>query len=206
MATRIGAVLCLLLVSLWLTPSMLCAADEPNPAAQSGHQIAVLDYDQLLQNSKRYKKELDKLKAGTAVTETELKKTYDQIHKLQEQLKTIVPSSPEFRKREEEITLKEHELQARIKIERKKFEEQRVQLEASILRDIDTITKQVAIAHNIALVLNVSTNRPPLNNQEEVTRLRQQNVVYFNPGIDLTQIVQNKLNEAFPEKPKAEKK
>jgi Skp family chaperone for outer membrane proteins len=202
MHTRLRGVFVFVLALGLLTPTVQ-AADEPQPASPPGHLVAVLDYDAALQNSRRYKQELEKLKASTAAAENELKRMHEQVNKLEQVLKTLPPSSPDYRKREEEVTFKQHELQARIKIERKKFEEERVQVEASILKDIDAITKQVAVANKIALVLNVSTRKLPLNSQEEVQRLRQQSIVYYNPSLDLTPLVQRKLDELLVEKNQA---
>ncbi len=202
MSWRISAGLSLLAAVVFYASTAPRAADEPKPSPP-GHLVALMDYDHAFQNSLRYKTELDQLKAGTAKVENELKAFHDSVHKLEEELKALQPGSPDFIKKQEAATLKQHELQARIKIERTKFEQQRVKLETALLKEIDQITKQVAVANNIALVLNQDTREQPLRDLEATQQHRQRRVVYHNAGLDITAIVLSKLNDSYNEKANA---
>ena len=199
MSWRISASLSLLAAVFFCAPAAPRAADEPKPSPP-GYLVAILDYEHAFQNSRHYKTELDQLKAGTAKVENELKAFHDSVHKLEEELKALQPGSPDFMKKQEEATLKQHELQARIKIERTKFEQQRVKLETTVLKDIDRITQQIAVENDIALVLNHNTREQPLRDLEATQQHRQRRVVYHNPGLDITQLVTRKLNEGYNEK------
>lgn len=202
MSWRISAGLSLLAGILLCASTSPRAADEPKPS-QPGHLVAILDYDHVFQNSRRYKTDLEQLKAGTAKVENELKAFHESVHKLEEELKALQPGSADFIKKQAEATLKQHELQARIQIERTKYEQQRVKLETTVLKEIDIITKQVAAANDIALVLNQDTREQPLRDLEATQQHRQRRVVYHNAGLDITAIVLSKLNENNNEQTKA---
>lgn len=201
MSRHFSASLNLLAAIIFCTSASTHAADDPKPA-EPGHLVAILDYDEVFKNSLRYKKELEKLKASTVKAENEHKTRNEVLHKLEETLKIHAPGSPDFLKVQEEATLKKHELQAWIQIERTKFEAKRVQLEAAVMKEIDDITKQISIENNIAMVTNVSTRRLQFHDLESTERHRQRPVVFFNTGLDLTQLVLTKLNNIYSEEAK----
>lgn len=196
-----------LVVSLSLLSAIvICCTSSPRAEEgklpQQGHLVAILDYDNVLQNSLRYKTDLEKLKSDTWKVESEFKTQSEKVRQLEEAIKGLQPGSPDFVKHRDEATYKKHELQARIQLERTKYEEQRVQLEAAVMKQIDNITQQISVENNIAMVTNVATRQPQFHDLESTERHRQRPVVYFNPGLDLTNLVLTKMNNAFNEEAK----
>jgi hypothetical protein len=58
-----------------------------------------------------------------------------------------------------------------------------------MMREIDDIIKEICLANNIALVTNVDTRQARITDLESAERHRQRRVLYYNPGLDITNLV-----------------
>jgi len=198
MSQRILAILILLSAIVFMVSSSPRAADDAKPE-QKGHLVAIVDCEQVFQNSYRYKTALEKLSAENLKIESDMKTRNETLRKIEEELKSLQPGSPDFNKRQEEATLLKHELQARIQIQRAKYEQKRVTIEVTMMQEIDHIIEEICRANDIAMVTNVDTRQQRFTDLESAERHRQRRVMYYNPGLDITNLVLRKTNDAFQE-------
>jgi Skp family chaperone for outer membrane proteins len=180
------------LLALALTLGLIAPAVAQQAA---GHQIAIVDMGTIFQNCVRYKNAIETMKTQTTQLETGFKNDYETMKKMAEEMKALQPGSPDFRKRETEIGKLEIDFKFRQAQARKDFEERINSVQFSLYREIDAVVKQIAVANNIALVFRHNTTAPNGNDPQQVLRAINQSVVYYNPGLDITNLVLSKLNE-----------
>lgn len=180
------------LLALALTVGMIAPAVAQQPG---GHQIAIVDMGEIFQKCVRYKQAIDSMKAETTALENKFKVDYETMKKMAEELKALQPGSPDFRRRESELGKAELDFKFRQAQARKDFEERINSVQFGLYSEIDKVVKQIAVANNIALVMRHNTTPVQGNDPQQVLRAINNTVVYYNPGLDITQIVLAKLNE-----------
>lgn len=180
------------LLVLALTTGMIAPAVAQTSA---GHQLAIVDMGEIFTKCVRYKATIEGMKTETLALEGRFKGDYENMKKMAEEMKTLQPGSPDFRKREAELGKLELDFKFRQAQARKDFEERINSVQFSLYREIDAVVKQIAVANNIALVMRHNTTPPNGNDPQQVLRAINQAVVYYNPGLDITNLVLSKLNE-----------
>lgn len=115
---------------------------------------------------------------------------------LQEELK---PGTDEFRNRRKEIALMEAELQWFMETEGQKVERGLAESLRSIYNDIQATAREIAEEKKIDVVL--AADQLPPDTPDSPQQVRQhillQKVLYWSPGVDLTQDVIARLNAKY---------
>ncbi len=115
---------------------------------------------------------------------------------LQEELK---PGTDEYRARRKQIAMMEAELQWFIESEGQRVERGLAESLRGIYGDIQTAVREVAQEKGIEVVL--ASDQMPAEAPESPTQVRQhiilQKVLYWSPGLDLTEEVIAKLNTRY---------
>jgi Skp family chaperone for outer membrane proteins len=181
------------LLALALTTGLIAPAVAQTPSA--GHQIAIVDMGEIFTKCLRYKATIEGMKTQTVALEGQFKADYETMKKMAEELKALQPGSPDFRKRESELGKLELDFKFRQAQARKDFEDRINGVQFQLYNEIDAIVKQIAVANNIALVFRHNTSKVVGSDPQQVLRAINQSVVYYNPGLDITNLVLSKLNE-----------
>lgn len=115
---------------------------------------------------------------------------------LQEELK---PGTDEFRARRKQIALMEAELQWFVESEGQKVEKGLADSLRGIFGDIQSAVREVAQEKGVDIVL--ASDQLPADTPDSPTQVRQhillQKVLYWTPGLDLTQDVIARLNARY---------
>ena len=115
---------------------------------------------------------------------------------LQEELK---PGTDEFRARRKQVALMEAELQWFVESEGQKVEKGLAESLRGIFGDIQTAVREVAQEKGVEIVL--ASDQLPAETPDSPTQVRQhillQKVLFWAPGLDLTEDVITKLNARY---------
>jgi len=115
---------------------------------------------------------------------------------LQEELK---PGTDEYRARRKQVALMEAELQWFVESEGQKVEKGLADSLRSIFDDIHAAVREVAQEKGVEIVL--ASDQLPADSPDSPTQVRQhillQKVLYWTPGLDLTEDVIAKLNARY---------
>ena len=115
---------------------------------------------------------------------------------LQEELK---PGTDEFRARRKQIALMEAELQWFVESEGQKVERSLADSLRSIFSDIQAVVREVAQEKGVDIVM--ACDQMPAETPDSPTQVRQhillQKVLFWVPGLDLTEDVVTKLNAGY---------
>ena len=115
---------------------------------------------------------------------------------LQEELK---PGTDEFRARRKQVALMEAELQWFVESEGQKVEKGLADSLRSIFDDIHAAVREVAQEKGVEIVL--ASDQLPAETPDSPTQVRQhillQKVLFWTPGVDLTEDVITKLNARY---------
>src|SRR3972149_2568380 len=115
---------------------------------------------------------------------------------LQEELK---PGTDEFRARRKQVVLMEAELQWFVESEGQKVEKGLAESLRSIFTDIHNAVREIAQEKGVDVVL--AADQLPAETPDSPTQVRQhillQKVLFWNPGVDLTDEVVSRLNVRY---------
>jgi len=153
--------------------------------------------------SEKYKKtgdlesQFDALRKRLGAERDALKDKIDKANRsLQEELK---PGTEEFRQRVKDIAIMEAELKWFIESESQKVERGLAESLRGIFTDIHAVVREVAEEKGIDVVLaadNLPTDAPDSPNQVRQHILLQK-VLYWKPGVDITDVVIERLNARY---------
>ncbi|HLA85307.1 MAG TPA: OmpH family outer membrane protein [Thermoguttaceae bacterium] len=174
---------------------------QPGPAAQPAAQppmgapVGLVDIGHILERSSRIKSEQEAMKARMKEVDNALMQEQDAIRKLQEQLREFNSGTNEYKQREAEIATRFSQLQVNAKLERKRFDEQRAQLLYKAYKEIEQEVQAVAAQRGFVMVLRFTGADVPQDNLEAVYMFAGKPVVWFNPGLNITDEVLQRLEQ-----------
>lgn len=115
---------------------------------------------------------------------------------LQEEFK---PRTQEFRQRAKQLAMLEAEMQWLVETQGRQVETELAASLRSIFADIQSVIRAVAQERNIDVVLAADQlpPEPPVTTSQARQQVVLQKVLYWRPGVDLTDIVVARLNAEF---------
>ncbi|MES1213028.1 MAG: OmpH family outer membrane protein [Singulisphaera sp.] len=171
-------------------------------AAQHGGgaagSVALIDLPYVLKNHGGFNQRLEELRREAEGAENDLKAKRDAIQKLMVQLDDLNRGSPDFKKLEEEITKRQASLSVDVNITKKKFQEAEAKLYYEVYQAILAEVRYYAEANRITLVLKFNGDEANKDNPEEIMREMQKMVLYYNPAIDITPIILDRMKGQQP--------
>jgi Skp family chaperone for outer membrane proteins len=177
-------------------------AAAPAAAASSGAlpganaPVAVVDVTYILDNYARLKHETEAFKKDMENAEASLKKERDAIAKMAEVLKSLKPGTPDFKKKEEEITKADSDWKLKVNRQKGDFAERDAK---NFLRAYQELSQQVKVyaeRNNISLVLRFNGARPDPANPQAVQMELSKMVMYYDKSVDITDPILAEMNRA----------
>lgn len=164
-----------------------------------GGSVAVCDIEQLFKN---YQKAIDRTKEMNKQQQAiggEVNRRQQEIKEIEEELKTgLTPDSDQYVKRLKEKLSKQFELEAWVKYQQAAalVEHRRTtrELHAEILKMVGVVAR--SRGYRIVLIRE-STELTAENTSEMIAQIRDQKVLYHDPGIDITGETLVRLNQAY---------
>ncbi|HVU85740.1 MAG TPA: OmpH family outer membrane protein [Pirellulales bacterium] len=171
-------------------------------AAQHGGAVpggvALIDLPYVLKNHGGFNHRLEELRREAEGAENALKIKRDEIQKLMVQLDDLNRGSPDFKKLEEEITKRQAGLSVDVNITKKKFQEAEAKIYYEVYQSILAEVRYYAEANRITLVLKFNGDEANKDNPEEIMREMQKMVLYYNPVVDITPIILDRMKAQQP--------
>jgi Skp family chaperone for outer membrane proteins len=200
-ATVMAATVCGFLAG---SPAALAQGQVQPAPALSGHRIAVVDVSVVFKQHQRFLAKTESFKKQVEAAEAGLKKEYEQINALSEQLKGRDPGSPDFKELEQRVVRAKAEWQLKGQTQRRDLMEVEGRIYFDTYRELDDAVKRFAMQHNISLVLRYASD--PVDDpsdRNEIVKGINKSVVYVDPALDITRWILEDLNRSVSAAPNA---
>jgi len=166
------------------------AVSQPNQAASAGanatrYGLAVVDVSYVFKNHQRFNASMEKMKADVEAAETALRNERQEIAKMEEALQQFQPGSPDYKRRDEQVTEAKAAFNLKATKQRKDFLEREAKIYYQAYLEVNDAVKYHAQRTNLGLVLRFNGDPVDPNVREDVLRAINKPVVFQN-GIDIT--------------------
>ncbi len=155
--------------------------------------VALVDFERLMTNYVRSKYVRDQIRKDKEAAEQQIRKESAEMEKEKDKLKEYKPGRPEFKQLEEQIAQRISELNVRIKIQQRDFQEREQRAFYQLYTEITEEVKRYADAKGILLVMPYSSEPVDPNVPESMQRALSKSFVYLN-GPDISEPILQELN------------
>ncbi len=157
--------------------------------------IAVVDIGHILQNHPTMKGQMEQIKTQMEAADKEMASRRDAILKQMEQLREqYTEGTPEYEAAEKRIAEQDTEFRLQLIKEKKRFEEMQAMVVYKVHTDITNLVKAASQSWGTQVVLRVNRQAMDPKKPETVQLVMSQDVIFFNPSVDLTDWVLGQLN------------
>lgn len=164
-------------------------------AAATKVSIAVVDVGHILQNHPTMKGQMEQIKTKMETADKMMADKRDQILKQMEELRAqFNEGTPEYDAKEKQIAEQDTEFRLQLIKEKKRFEEMQAMVVYKVHTDITNLVKAASQAWGTQVVLRVNRQAMDPKKPETVQMVMSQDVIFFNPSVDLTDWVLGQLN------------
>jgi len=169
--------------------------------APNAQNIAVIDISQILKKDTKFNQQLAAMKVEATAVEKEIRDGAAQIQSMQNQQKTFAPGSPDYQRLDTDIAKATADLQLKKNLKQKEFIERQSKMLYNTYREIQDAVKEFSARYNIGLVVQYESSPIDSANPEAILAGAHRNVVYVNPGLDITGDILAMLNRSNPVPP-----
>jgi Skp family chaperone for outer membrane proteins len=162
-------------------------------AATAPTLTAVVDINYLFANHARFKEQMKQLKADVDAFEKGVNEQRQAMMEQKKKLDTFNPQSREYKQIEESIARQLSEIQVRAQLKRKEIVEREARHYYEAYSQIQAAVRQIADAHNIALVIRYDSSEIDPQDRDSVIKGVNQSVI-FQRNLDITQLVLQQIN------------
>jgi Skp family chaperone for outer membrane proteins len=158
--------------------------------------VGVIDVGYILQNHPTLKNKMESIKAAMEAADKEMQEKRERIVKAMEQLKErFNEGTPDYDRAEKDIADQDTKFRLELVKKRKEFESQQALVLAEVHSQITTLLEYVSKNYGFQVVLQVSRQTVDAKKPETLDMAMSQNVLYFNPGTDVTEFVLGQLQK-----------
>jgi Skp family chaperone for outer membrane proteins len=172
-------------------PTAPMMSAQPRP---TGNGIALLDVSSIFKNHGRFKAMMSEMEADVKRAEEQMKQERDTIRALSERLKEFRAGSPEYKQLEEQVAKRQSDLSVQVALQRKEFLQRESRIYHIVYQEIEQEVAYVAQQNGIAVVLRYSAEEADGSEPNAVLRDINKQVVWSAPGLDITQMILDRLN------------
>jgi Skp family chaperone for outer membrane proteins len=155
--------------------------------------VALVDFDRLLMNYVRSKYIRDQIRKDREAAETQIRNESKEVEKEKEKLREFKPGTPQFKAMEEQLAQKVNEINFRVKVLQRDFQEREQKALYQLYTEITEEVKRFADAKGIVLIMPYSSEPVDPNVPETMQRQMNKSFVYLN-GPDVTEPILQELN------------
>ncbi|MEX2138925.1 MAG: OmpH family outer membrane protein [Pirellulales bacterium] len=175
------------------------SAQAQGGAVPAGHKIAVVDVSIVFKQHQRFLARTEMFKKQVQAAEAALKKEYEVINALAQQLEGRTPGSPDYKTMEQRVARDKVDWQLRGQTQRKELMEEEGRIYFQTYRELDDAVKRFAMHNGIALVLRFASDvvdNP--DDRNEIVKGINKSVVYVHPDLNITHLILQELNRSGP--------
>jgi len=162
-------------------------------APAGGVPVALLDVSRIFQEHARFKQMREAMMADVQMAEANAKAEGEAIKGLMEQLRGVPSGSPEYKAMDEQIAVRQGNLEARVRLQRKEFVQREAKIYHYVYLEVLQEVHYYAQTNRIAMVLRFSGEQIDPENPESVIKGINKPVVWYNPQFDITNAILQKL-------------
>lgn len=162
--------------------------------AASGHRIAVVDVAFIFKNHPEIKKQVAAVQKDLENYDTQLKAKRDELKQAAAQLQTLDPSSADYATKAERVASMESKLRINMDTKRRQLQDAEAKIYYENYKVIAAGVAYFADTYNINLVLRYNSDEMDAKKGESVIRSVMKNIVYHDPGVDMTKGIMQYLD------------
>jgi len=174
-------------------PPSGAAAGPSAPAAAAGTSVAVIDVAYIFKNHARFNQSMNDMKRDIEAFDAHMQEESKKLQKKQEEMTSFGPSSPQFKKLDEELAKMKSDFQIAVQSKKRDFLEQEAKVYYNIYREVEEAVVVFAQRHGIRLVLRFTGDEMKADDRASVLQGVNKPVVYQD-HLDITMDILNKLN------------
>jgi Skp family chaperone for outer membrane proteins len=159
-----------------------------------GTSVALIDIGYIFKSHIRFKNSMDSLGKDIRATEDTLNKERTVIQKMMERLKDYKPGTPDYKHLEEDIAQKQADFQVKAQIQKREFVEREGALYFKTIQEINEQVKYFSEKNGIGLVMKFNGDATDPNDRDSVMRELNKPVMYYSPGIVISDAILAELN------------
>lgn len=183
-------------ISSTMTVVALVALCTPIAQAQKSGApvpIVVVDLSKVFEQHPTFKAEMERIKTSVKTAEAGFQNQGEQIKAAVARLKTLQPSSSDFKQLEADTARRQGQVQADMALKRKEFLEQEAQAYYNTYQQVKQEIKVFAESNRIGLVLRYSSEQIDPSNRQSVMQGVNQPIVYNQGGLDITKYIVDRI-------------
>jgi Skp family chaperone for outer membrane proteins len=167
-------------------------APAPAPSA-GGTSVAVIDVAYIFKNHVRFNQQMEQMKNDISGFDAQMQEESKKLQKKQEEMQAFGPSSPQFKKLDEELAKMKSDFQIAVQSKKRDFLEQEAKVYYQIYREVEESVAQFAQRNGIRLVLRFTGDEMKPDDRASVLQGVNKPVVY-QYQLDITLAILEKLN------------
>ena len=171
------------------------------PVSANGQNLAVIDVGLVFEKHVRFKQQMDALKVDIEQADKGFKAQADDMNRGIEQLKTLKPDDPDYRRRETELAKQRVDFESAKQAKNKEIMDRQSKIYLRTYQEVEDAVKQISVRYNIALVIRFNSKPIDSNDPQEILRGIQRPLVYVDTRYDMTGAVTDSLNRSAPTGP-----
>ena len=169
------------------------AAPAPSGSAAAGTSVAVIDVAYIFKNHARFNAEMKQMQNDIAAFDGVMQEKNKQLQKKAEEMQSFAPTSPQFKKADEDLAHLKSNFQIEIQAKKREFLEQEAKVYYNIYREVEESVAQFAQRNGIRLVLRFTGDEMKADDRASVLQGVNKPVVYQSQ-LDITLAILNTLN------------
>lgn len=173
-------------------------ARQPVRPAYSGSPIALVDVSYIFEHHRRFKANMDLMKADVKRAETEVVEARKRMMGYVGQLKQLKPGSLEYKSLEKTIAEDQTAIALSVKQQRDDFLQHEAKIFHQTYQEVVYEVDYFAKSNGIALVLRFNGGKANMDIPESVLRHINKPVVWYAQDRDITKFVLDRLNGTSP--------
>jgi len=185
-----------LLLALVATVVLFSLASSPALAQQPTGGVVVIDISKIYKNHTRFKEMMTGMEREIQQAEESVRKERDAIKQLSERLDGYHPGTAEYKQLEEDLARRSSEMNVRIQLQKKDFLQKQAKIHYSVYREITQEVERYCAATGTVLVLRFNGDEVNLEKPDDVLRQINQQVVWYTPDRNITDVILAQLNRA----------
>lgn len=165
------------------------AAAPPAPA-----RIACIDMERVFKEYKKFKFTTEQFKADATTKQGELTRLGSQMKELAAKLEGLNPGGADFKATESEMTRLRVQYEAEREQAQADFARREAEALATIYKEVQNMTQRVAQSKGFQYVVKVSSEPITGSDPNSVMAAMARSIVYYDPSMDVTNLVIVHLN------------
>lgn len=184
---------CVALVLILELGATRVAAQQP---AAPRPPIAIIDTNTIYQRHVRYQNLIADVKRDMLALQQQAEIERKSLGDMVARLKDFKKGTPDYKATEDEITRRQADLQVKFASQEKSILERRAKVLYDVHREMAHYVKDYADRFGILLVIRFSGDKVEnTNDPDEITRELNKLVMYYQPAIDITDVILNACNQ-----------